>query len=317
MRAAAVGRSEAPSRSPRSSVALLAGVGLLASVTFGTTFVSVAAPDSGHDHVRQRAPLKPARDAFGFRVGEERRYVYAPRDYLEPGEVELWTISLDSIDAGDGDGMTAVFDLSYESKRYVRRGNIFNPDEMQHLLRTTRLRVNRHGFPVEIEDSLEQTGRNWQDRRVYLRWADGHFEVSDPQSMTYRRFHLTPPANVDSEGEVPYGVFVSAEVNPGLLSLPFHAAERDRSRAQYFALMLGGRIGRSFPDHARSGFDARAMTFHESNRIPVGRFTTTAQRVRVERRDWWVAPDGKVLMRPVSRPTGRIDALRILWPSEY
>ena len=92
--------------------------GLLAVVFLGALLIldggSVAAqaPSGGRSAVDSAAPTR-LRAAFGYEIGEERRYVLEPARSLRPGESAWWSIVLDDIQ-GEGDEPRIIFGLEHE-----------------------------------------------------------------------------------------------------------------------------------------------------------------------------------------------------------
>lgn len=87
--------------------------------------------------------------AFGFSVGEERRYVLGPPETLRGDEAAEWRITLVRI-VPEPANWRAVFELSYE--RQERINKLFATRNVEALIE-----VNDSGFPLRIEFA-EKTG---------------------------------------------------------------------------------------------------------------------------------------------------------------
>jgi hypothetical protein len=286
------------------------------------------------------AAASPVPEMFGFSLGEERRWVLeqrAPR--LQPGEVELWTMRLESI-AESASGPVAHFRLAHESRRFSRRQNIFNPNEMNIVIADTDLWVNKHGFPLRVLHRDDRKVRIVQRGHVDVRLAGNHFAVSNPTAMSYRSYPLYIRGGDAVELDDPAGVFLAAAVNPGALSLTFLAAlSEPDGNGRYIAFdpapLVNPRGSRlrsdiSTPPGGSSQSSRQAtppaqlaerslrrmrITLRETEEIEIGGITTLAYRVdRSNGGDAWIAPDGTVL---------RIDSwsqrswVRLLRASEY
>lgn len=283
------------------------------------------------------AAASPVPEMFGFSLGEERRWVLeqrAPR--LQPGEVELWTMRLESI-AESASGPVAHFRLAHESRRFSRRQNIFNPNEMNIVIADTDLWVNKHGFPLRVLHRDDRKVRIVQRGHVDVRLAGNQFAVSNPTAMSYRSYPLFIPGGDAGELDGPAGVFLAAAVNPGALGLTFLAAlsEPDGNgryiafdpaplvnpRASYVRSDISRPPGGSFPQAAtlaqlaERSLRRMRIELRETEEIEIGGITSLAYRVgRSNGGDAWIAPEGTVL---------RIDAwgqrswVRLLRASEY
>lgn len=154
---------------------------------------STAAGDGGPPNVRSAgspaevAPGRPVRAVqsesrfLGFGLGEERRYVLGPAEQLLVGEQAVWSMHLREILADPPD---AVFELSHVWERGVHRPARLSTQSSNRGLAigtvvrvqsVGELRVNRHGFPVELrfETERELVGLGIESYAVRYRLEDG------------------------------------------------------------------------------------------------------------------------------------------------
>ena len=100
-----------------------------------------------------------ARGAFGYELGEERRYVLEPERSLRSGESAWWSIVLADIQ-GEGDDTRIVFELGHERTEVIN--DLFGGvnGRMQSVTIDGRLTVNRFGFPqrLVIDEQLDVLG---------------------------------------------------------------------------------------------------------------------------------------------------------------
>ncbi|MGD8330847.1 MAG: hypothetical protein PVJ49_15570 [Acidobacteriota bacterium] len=104
--------------------------------------------------------ISPQHDiAFGYRVGEERRYILEPEKSLRPGESAWWSIVLNQIEVA-GDDVHAVFVLQHQRSELLR--DMFGGigDRLQVVDVNSRLYVNQYGFPerVVIQEQNDVSG---------------------------------------------------------------------------------------------------------------------------------------------------------------
>lgn len=100
--------------------------------------------------VSAQAPAPEA--AFGYRVGEERRYVLGPPDALDPGEWAEWSLRLDRLEDGE-EGWLARFEFSHE--RMERVPGSGDPTELITVTVNGELTTNLDGFPLGIRFQQE------------------------------------------------------------------------------------------------------------------------------------------------------------------
>jgi len=129
---------------------------LVAVLIFAGGAFAAQAPSGGRVVVDSAArpavdPAAPPRlrGAFGYDLGEERRYVLEPARSLRPGESAWWSIVLADIQ-GEGDETRIIFDLEHERTEVIH--DMFGGvnGRMQMVTVNGRLTVNRFGFPERL-----------------------------------------------------------------------------------------------------------------------------------------------------------------------
>jgi hypothetical protein len=114
----------------------------------GSTLDEGAAPGvSGPQD--QDAAVRQYREAFGYAVGEERRYVLEPQTSLRAGESAWWSIRLDDV-YGDGDNVKVIFVISHQRSEIIR--DLFGgaSGRMQVVDVESTITMNRFGFPEKV-----------------------------------------------------------------------------------------------------------------------------------------------------------------------
>ena len=129
-----------------SLIALIAGTGEAAGLR-GAVGLD-GSGGSGHSQAPDRA--------FGYFVGEERRYILGPSESLLEGEGRDWLIRLDRIE-GDAEEFVVVFALEFEDRR---PGISYRGSQEVYFRVEGELKVNRFGFPLELRytEGEEQSG---------------------------------------------------------------------------------------------------------------------------------------------------------------
>jgi len=116
------------------------------------------------------------RDAFGYTIGEERRYVLEPERSLRSGESAWWSIVLADI-RGEGDRLEIDFDLEHQRTEVYR--DVFSgpSGRLQTITADSRVTMNRFGFPERVvlneqHDVSGETG-SLSDARTTVFTFDG------------------------------------------------------------------------------------------------------------------------------------------------
>ena len=116
--------------------------------------------------ISEPAEARQSSSAFGFDIGEERRYVLGPPEALDPGERATWLMRLDRIrDSGE-----AVFYL--EHHRTGPDSTTGTPAWGEELAAGMdgELTVNEHGFPVHLEFTAYRSAYGYIDDHYYVRY---------------------------------------------------------------------------------------------------------------------------------------------------
>ena len=282
--------------------------------------------------------LAPQHEAFGFRLGEQRRYALGPEDLLGPGEFEVWTLRLDEV--GSDAGMPLyTFAYSYE---YARR----NAQDLEQYLGQATVVVNQYGFPLEIEYGANRlngitTGGTGHNGRVV--WVGDEFFAEAPEHRGGWRFSFDLPKHDALDTTIPSGLFISEGDNPALITLPaaiFQATgatemeflvlrpdrigarrgrDSGRRRAPPGGAGRGGfRRGRSRNPGGRSDVVFGKLEFKAVEEIEIGGRTYEATRLesRETEGDVFIGNDGALLRLEMLRGFSRAH-VRLLHPSEY
>ncbi len=266
--------------------------------------------------------------AFGFGLGEERRYVIGPPGALQPGEAELWIIRLESI-SGEPPNRRINFRLEHEATRYQRTPNVFSRGELMVFRGSMELVVNEHGFPlrVQYQGDLNNSPTQYSQEEVTLTFAEGEFAVRNRFSMRFRAYDLSVPSSPLVDPTIPRGVYVSGSENPALYSLILaSAAIEEVGDIEYMSLTPGVLAGRG----TRSGFyrptrerslSRTRLRFEELTSVDIGGVEEEALRLRRPggpRPDIYVRPDGTVLRVDITTRLNKDSAfIRLLRPTEY
>jgi hypothetical protein len=307
-------------------VAIIAVV-LVGSLTADSGAVPPQAPDS----------------AFGYQVGEERRYVLGPPESLLDGEGRDWRITLESIIEEAGERV-AVFSLDFEDRM---PGISYRGSQAVYFRTEGELRVNLQGFPLELRytEGEEQSGEApWRgeprstayeydlEARRYtksVRVPDQDFEYDVPVAR-----------HSDLDLSIPSGLFAylpasegdTALVNPGLLSLAL-PTRIDGAFADKKVLLLAPPTTPRYLDREwimaeRNGrtsvgrnYETSEIRMVEQTSVELGRRTVPAWRLELRRFHGAVYVDdgGRVLRVDINRHprNGLPRWIRLLHPTEY
>jgi hypothetical protein len=284
---------------------------------------SLPTPPSPHGSSSNQASRRVG-EAFGFQVGEERRYTLGPDEVLTPGELVLWIMRLESLE-GDPEDFRATFILESESERYARNNNFLNPDERSENHTRIELVVNQHGFPLNLRLERNREGSNVRQSRedVEITYEEDRFVVKNDMAMGMREFNIRVYESDFADPSVPRGVFLAPAVNPGLLTIIYRALyEPGLEKMEYWELSPTRYAGRRRASYASSP-RARRLGREEYR---VGDFLTidvgTVRRDAIELKDprvdghSYVQPDGTVL-KIDTRVRERDAWARMLFPWEY
>jgi hypothetical protein len=310
----------------RPPVLLTAAVSLCFVGILGTPFAAANNTQASEAGAADNGQA-PEVGAFGFDVGEERRYAIGPPGALEPGEHDLWIMRLESISGGPPD-RRMNFRLQHESTRYQRTPNVFDRGLLMVFCGFMELTVNEHGFPLRVQyqgDFDKDPRTQYSREEVTLSFAEGRFAVHNRFSMQFRRYYVSLPTSPLVDPTIPRGVYVSGSENPALYSLILAGAGIEEvGDIEYVALMpsrLATRDRRGFDRATRErDLSPTRLRFEEFTSVDIGGVEEKALRLRRPggaRPDVYVRPDGTVLRVDMSTHLKRSAFIRLLRPSEY
>ncbi len=312
-------------RSPRQTFApLVAGpqrwrrhVILAAAVSFFCVGTLVARVGAASDD------QAPEAGAFGFGLGEERRYVIGPPGALQPGEAELWIIRLESI-SGEPPNRRMSFRLEHEATRYRRTVNVFSRGELMVFRASMELIVNEHGFPLRLryQGNFDNSPTQYSQEEVTLSFAEGRFEVRNRFSMRFRKFDMSVPSSRLVDPSIPRGVYVSGSENPALYSLILAgAAIEEVGDIEYMSLTPSPLATRGRVTNRQRSLSRKRLRFEEFTTVDIGGVQEDALRLRrpdSTRPDIYVRTDGTVLRVDITTHLNKDSAfIRLLRASEY
>jgi hypothetical protein len=152
-----------------------------------------------------------SRRAFGYRVGEERRYTIGPEDALRRGEIGFWSIRLDEIE-GEGEDFKAIFSLSHERSTTYMDMLSQGKADIFFIRVETVLTVNAYGFPLKVVITEQQDlGERAieSDLRTSIYTFDGErYQKQVRLSGRTWDFNVHIARHRDLDVEVPRGVFL-------------------------------------------------------------------------------------------------------------
>lgn len=210
--------------------------------------------------------------AFGYEVGEERRYVLEPQRSLRPGESAWWSIVLKEI-RGEGDDLRIVFNLEHERTEVIRDMFGGRSGRQQVVEVDGQLTVNRFGFPLRLVISEQQdVGGEYGSRgeiRTTIFTFDGERFVKQVRINGREwKFNIAIASHDDLDRAVPVGLFayvptalrclgVRGEVgrpsrcaggdpafaNPGLLSLALPVMWEEHVNKKKFLFFMPSGVG--------------------------------------------------------------------------
>jgi len=210
--------------------------------------------------------------AFGYEVGEERRYVLEPQKSLRAGESAWWSIILEKIE-GEGDDVKMIFQLEHERTEVIR--DIFGgpSGRMQVVEVNGRLTVNRFGFPerlviTEQHDVGGEYGSESEIRTTLFTFDGERFVKQVRINGREWKFNIAIASHDDLDLEVPVGLYAylptalrclgvrgeagrparcsggdPAFANPGLLSLALPVMWEEQVNKKKFLFFTPSGVG--------------------------------------------------------------------------
>jgi len=155
-------------------------------------------------------PEEPQADgAFGYWVGEERRYVLGPPEALVRGVMANWLFRLESV-SGEGQNRRATFAFSHV-REMGSQGRV--DPEVGEILGVTvegSVTVNMHGFPLELRFTLQEGYYGYGEATFTLRYVyeDGRYEKQVWYEGDMADYPVPVPSYDDLDESVPLGLFL-------------------------------------------------------------------------------------------------------------
>ncbi len=88
-------------------------------------------------------------EAFGYQLGEERRYILEPDEALRPGEGGMWRIRFDDV-VGEGEDLRFIFKLEHERSELIQDMFGGPSGRLQTIRVEAVLTLNAFGFPLRV-----------------------------------------------------------------------------------------------------------------------------------------------------------------------
>ncbi len=267
----------------------------------------------------------PQHDAFGFRVGEQRRYARGPDRIFKAGEFEIWTIRLDEVSH-------AASGMPLYTFTYGREVSLINPDDrdqMDSFRATMSMTLNHYGFPVEIRyggNSLEESTTDFVNKHGRLRWLGSAYLFRAPEGADEHSFNFVLPEHDALRREIPSGVFVSETENPALITIPTAIFQALGLTEMEYLSLRPNRIGRQQVRRSRRPGDPGRrsdvvrgkLEFKVMEEIEIGGRVYEALKLESSDsdQDLYVRADGALLLMEANFRNWR-GHIRLLHPSEY
>lgn len=187
---------------------ILAGICVTSALGTSATGASLtdfpASIDRGTAVVAERQQSTAA--FLGFESGEERRYALGPPEELYAGERATWAMRLREVFA---DPPHAIFELAHVWDRGRRTQREFAIGTVTHVQSAGELRVNAHGFPLEMRFETERhlAGMGEEIYSVRYRFEDGGYMkhiAAGGRDLEHRTRHLS---NDDLDLDIPGGMY--------------------------------------------------------------------------------------------------------------
>jgi hypothetical protein len=267
----------------------------------------------------------PQHDAFGFRIGEQRRYARGPERIFKAGEFEVWTLRLDEI-TNARNGMP-MYTFTYS--REVSLINPNDPGRMDNLRATMSMTVNHYGFPVEVRyggNSLEESDTDFVNKHGHLRWLGSGYLFRAPEGDDEYSFNFALPEHNALNRAIPAGVFASETENPALITIPSAILQALGVTEMEYLSLRPNRIGRQQGRRQRRRGDPSRrsdvvrgkLEFKEVETIEIGGRTYEAIKLESSDsdQDFYIRNDGALLLLEANFRNWR-GHIRLLHPSEY
>lgn len=287
------------------------------------------------EHAQQQQPvprpeyhadvIAPQHEAFGFGLGEQRRYARGPQRIFKAGEFEIWTLRLDEI-TNARNGMP-LYTFTYGREVSLIDPN--DPGRMSHLRATMSMTVNHYGFPVDIRyggNSLEESDTDFVNKHGRLRWLGSGYLFRAPAGADEYSFNFALPNHDALNRSIPAGVFISETENPALITIPSAILPALGVTEMEYLSLRPNRIGRQQVRRPRRPGDPRRrsdvvrgkLEFKAVEEIEIG--ARTYEAIKLESsdsdQDFYIRSDGALLLMEADFRNWR-GHIRLLHPSEY
>ena len=149
---------------------------------------------------------------LGFQEGEERRYVLGPPEALGRGESATWSIHLREL---LGDPPDAIFVLTHEWHRAETMTDV-PLGTITHVQSEGELRVNGHGFPLELEFKTQRHLAGYGDEvyTIRYRYEDGSYRKNIATQGTDWSHTAMIRGHEHLDREIPSGLYALLPVSP-------------------------------------------------------------------------------------------------------
>lgn len=308
---------------------ILSVVLVAAALAAGSLPVPLSAQQEQQEPPQYRVEvIAPQHDAFGFRLGEERRYARGPNRIFRAGEFEMWTIRLDEIS-------NANTGMPLYSFTYGRELSLINPnsrESMGSLRATMSVTVNHYGFPVEVRyggGPHEESDTDFVNKRGRLRWLGSAYLFRAPEGVDENSFNFRLPEHDSLNRGIPSGVFISETENPALITIPAAIFQAIGVTEMEFLSLRPNRIGRQQarrrgrrgdPGGGRRTDVVRGkLEFKGLEEIDIGGRTYEAIKLDSldNYEDVYIDNSGKLLLLEQDFRNWSNAYIRLLHPSEY
>jgi len=300
-----------------------------ATLAAGSLPVPLSAQQKQQELPQYRAEvIAPQHDAFGFRLGEQRRYARGPQRIFKAGEFEIWTLRLDEI-TNARNGMP-LYTFTYG--REVSLIDPGDPGRMDNLRATMSMTVNHYGFPVDIRyggNSLEESDTDFVNKRGRLRWLGSAYLFRAPEGVEETSFNFSLPEHDSLNRGIPSGVFLSETENPALITIPAAIFQAIGVTEMEFLSLRPNRIGRQQVrrrgrrgdpgGNRRTDVVRGKLEFKGLEEIDIGGRTYEAIKLDSldNYEDVYIDNNGKLLLLEQDFRNWTNAYIRLLHPSEY
>ncbi len=304
-----------------------------ALVTAALAAASLPVPLSARQEQQERPEFRaeviaPQHDAFGFQLGEERRYARGPDRIFRAGEFEMWTIRLDEISRAN----TGMPLYSFTYGRELSLINSNSRESMDSLRATMSVTVNHYGFPVEVRyggGPDEESATDFVNKRGRLRWLGSAYLFRAPEGVDENSFNFVLPEHDALNRNIPSGIFISETENPALITIPAAIFQAIGVTELEFLSLRPNRIGRQQarrrgrrgdPSGGRRTDVVRGkLEFKGLEEIDIGGRTYEAIKLDSldNYEDVYIDNSGKLLLLEQDFRNWSNAYIRLLHPSEY